>query len=314
MSGRSRPKRLLAVDWDAHTLRVVHAHLGKRGVSIDRLLSVAIPAKLDITDPKQMGLHIRRTLAQEGINTKNAIVDIPRDQVILNTLSLPTTQPDELPGMVEIQIAKELPFPVTDAVIDFAIGTPAEDEITGDVLVAAVRQEQLERYEATFAAAGLKLDRVGLRPYANKVACCELLKHAMPERVVFIDVRPTFMEIDVLCNSALTFSRSASVTIPPSDVGSGVISIRGGASETTMSPGVPQAAASSEAQPASGVIASLLMEVTRTIEAYRASDPGAVIDHVVVGGDVGVEEALAEAIQRRMDVTTEIYNPASAFG
>ncbi|RME41284.1 MAG: hypothetical protein D6788_01565 [Planctomycetota bacterium] len=54
--------------------------------------------------------------------------------------------------------------------------------------------------------------------------------------------------------------------------------------------------------------------MTRSLEAYRAGDAGGKIDHVVVGGDVGVEEALAEALQKRLGVTTELYNPASTFG
>jgi len=307
-------KKILSIDWDTRSLRVVHAYLGKRGVKIDRLLSIAIPSKLDPANPEQMGQYIRRTLDQEGIPTKHAIVDIPRDQAILNTLTLPIAQADELPGMVEIQIAKELPFPALEAVIDFAVGPAADDAPTGEVLVGAIRRELLEQYEATFAAAGLKLDRIGLRPYANKVAVCQLLRHAIPERVLFIDVRPTFMEIDVLRQSALSFSRSASVTIPSGIGESRVLSIgpreepagaeRGeaGADDTQASSGLE------------GIVHSLVLEVTRSIEAYRIGDHGATIDHVVIGGDVGIEEALAEAIQKRLNITTEIYNPASTFG
>ncbi len=314
MFSRGRPKHVVVIDWDERTLRVVHAFLGKRGVKIDRLLSVAIPSGQDISDPVQMGLHISHTLEQEGIATKHAIIDIPRDQVILKTLTLPTAHPDELPGMVEIQIAKELPFPPTEAVIDFAVAPAAQEAVTGEVLVAAIRCELLEQYEATFAAAGLKLDRIGLRPYANMVAAFELLKHAVPERVLFIDVRPTFMEIDVLRNGSLSFSRSASVLIPKGFGESRVLSIArsdradGEITQPGSEPGTPAPSGKD------GVIHSLLLEVTRSIEAYRASDPGAMIDHVVIGGDVGVEEALAEAIQRRLDLTTEIYNPASTFG
>ena len=47
---------------------------------------------------------------------------------------------EELPGMVQIQIAKELPFPAGEAVIDF-VGAPtlSPEETMTDVLVAAVR-------------------------------------------------------------------------------------------------------------------------------------------------------------------------------
>ena len=258
-----------------------------------------------------MGRHLRRTLDQEGIATRHAIVDVPRDQAILKTLTLPVGQPDELPGIVEIQIAKELPFPASQAIIEFAVTTVAEEQVTGDVLVAAIRRELLEDYEATFAEAGLKLDRVGLRPHANKVAVCELLRHAIPDGVLFIDVRPTFMEIDVLKNSALSFSRSASVTIPEGLGDAGVVSITAG-----TAPGAESAEADTDqaGTDLGSVVRSLMLEVTRSIEAYRQGDPGATIDHVVIGGDVGVEEALADAIGKRWNLTTEFYNPARTFG
>ena len=62
------------------------------------------------------------------------------------------------------------------------------------------------------------------------------------------------------------------------------------------------------------IIESLVVEVTRSIEAYRATDPGAQIDHMVIAGDLGVEESLAEAVHKKLGVTTELYNPASSFG
>lgn len=315
MSGRQRSKRVVSIDWDTRVLRVTHAILGKRGIKIDRLLSVDMPAELDPTDPAQLGRHIRRTLDQEGISTKYAVVDIPRDQVILKTLQLPIAHPDELPGMVEIQIAKELPFPVGEAIIDFAVNpqAPEEDSSRGEVLVAAIRRELLEHYSATFQAAGLKLERVGLRPYANKMAVCEMLKHGIPERVLFIDVRATFMEIDVLRNGTLAFSRSASVMIPEGVGESSVLSISSSSPAGRTETGVI-VDNSIETLGLEGVIHSLVLEVTRSIEAHRANDHSATIDHVIICGDVGVEDALAEAIQKRLKLTTEMYNPAGTFG
>lgn len=318
MPVRPKSKRLVAVDWDPRTLRIVHAQITKRGLKIERLLSVAVPSDLDPDNPKLMGQHIRRTLEQEGISVRHAIVDVPRDQAILKTLKLPTAQRDALPGMVEIQIAKELPFPAGEAVIDFTVERDNPGEPTGEVLVAAIRRELLDQYQATFEAADLKLDRVGLRPYANKIAVSQFLRHGMPDRVLLIDVRPTFMEIDVVREGALVFSRSASVTVPTSLDDTSVISLVRPEPE-------PAAADAPEGSPTirplgapatrrARVIDSLMLEVTRSIEAYRAGDPGATIDHVVIGGDAGVEESLAESIQSRLRITTEIYNPASTFG
>lgn len=311
---RRRSRYVVALDWDPRTLRVVHAYVGKRGVKIERLLSVGIPSDLDTNDPAQMGALIQRALTEQGIRTRYAIIDIPRDQVVLNTLSLPCAAPNELPGMVAIQMAKEMPFPIDDAVVDFAVPPDAADTPQASVVVAAIRREELDRYIETARVAGLRLERVGLRPYAGKVAICELLRDALPERVVFIDVRSVLTEIDVLRNGQLVFSRAASVAIPDSTEPPTSLSIvrdDEGASADDTSFDVDEAASILGTE---AVANTLVLEVTRSIEAYRASDPGAQIDHIVIGGDTGVEEALVEAVQHRMKVTAELYNPARSVG
>ncbi|MCH7994946.1 MAG: pilus assembly protein PilM [Planctomycetes bacterium] len=301
-----RATKIVAIDWDPRNLRLVHAFIGKRGVKVDCILSVEIPSSVDSSDPVQMGGVIRRALDQQGISTRHAVVDIPRDQVILNTLQLPLAAADELPGMVQIQVAKELPFPVGDAIVDFAVEGGQDGAGTVDVLVAAVRREVVAQYEATAVAAGLKLERIGLRPYAIKVSVCELLKHAMPPRVAFIDVRPFLTEIDVLRDGALSFSRAAEVRMPVHLDDTPVLSIAGGSSDSMDDDDVP---ATWDA-----VLDDLMVEVIRSLEAYRAGDPGTQIDHLVIGGDVGIEERLAEELQRRLSITTELYNPARTFG
>ncbi|MBU0717551.1 MAG: pilus assembly protein PilM [Planctomycetes bacterium] len=317
MSGKARSKKILAIDWDVETLRIVHAVVGKRGIKIDRVFSVGIPVDIAVDDAEQMGGHIRRALAQEGIHTKQAVVDVPREHAILNTLTLPVRTPEDLPGMVRIQIAKELPFAVGDAVIDFAAPEWVEGTPTAEVLVAAVRHEVLQQYEATFASAGLKLERIGLRPYANKVALCERLKPVLPERVVFIDVRPTLTEIDVLRGSVLAFSRAASVVIPRGLGERPTLSIAGELSGEA--PGEAMVAESFDDQPplpvsVDEVIDLLVLEVTRSLEAYRAGDARAQFDLAVIGGDLGIEDRLADAVQRRLGIAAETYNPASSFG
>ena len=304
----------MALDWDARTLRVVHAGVTKRGVKIDRLLAAEVPADLDVADPAQMGAHIRRVLDEERIPTAHAVVDIPRDQAILKTLQLPSTRVEDLPGMVEIQIARDLPFPASEAIIDFVLsGAPGGE--SADVLVAAVRHEVLHHYETVLHHAGLKLERVGLRPYANQVAVAELLKHAVPEHVLFIDLGPTLTEIDVLRNAKLIFSRAASVIVPKSTTATVE---RGGlrlSLPVEASLGTEADVSTARSSGASDtVIQSLVVEVTRSIEAYRTMDPSANIDHVVIGGDLGVEEALAEILHKRLGVTTQLYNPATSFG
>lgn len=330
---RSRQGKLLALDWDSHALRIVHAVLQKRGVKIDRILSVAVPAEIDSMDPEAMGAHIRRALDQEGISTRSAVVDVPRDQAILKSLALPAAKPEDLPGMVAIQIAKELPFASSEASIDFAVGHQEEGSPTADVIVAAIRHEALDYYKQTVNAAGLRLERVGLRPYACTLAVNRQLQFSEPERVMFVDVRPTLTEIDVIRRRCLAFSRAAEVLVlgdggargeadeqdPPlrlsrdashdDDADISLASEHAGSSELMRS-----GSSAPSRRGKMGIVNALVMEVTRSIEAYRSGDAGARIDQIVVGGDLGVEADLAATLQSRLELPTELYNPATAFG
>ena len=200
-----RKGMVLAIDWDSCRLRIVHAGFRKKAMHVDLMLSVDIPASVDAADPEEMGKLIRQIIDQQKIRTRNVALDVPRDQVLLSTLRLPAASANEMPSMVEFQIAKELPFPLADAVVDFAMPNLDEAEGTVDVLVGTVRKEVVRYYQNTCEAAGLHLSSLGLRPYANKVALDELLAKDQPDCVVMVDVGPRMTEIDIIRGGALVF-------------------------------------------------------------------------------------------------------------
>lgn len=318
MSLRKNDRAILAVDWDARYIRFVHAKVRKGNVRIDRLFSVDVPDEVDVSNAEQLGGMIREVLKQQKIRTDRVILDVPRDKALLTTLKLPLTDPNELPAMVEFQIGKEIPFPLSQAVVDFAMpesssGGPA------DVLVGTVRREVVEYYQKTCEHAGLKLARLGLRPYANKEAIHGLFGAGRFECVVMVDVGPRLTEIDVVMNGKLSFSRAGSVSIPkPVAPGSDQLQADSAIMSTDDSADsaiiqFPSSGASTGTSDVDRVVGALVVEVTRTIEAFRSSTPGVNVDMIVVGGSVGMEEQVARALGERYPATVEIYNPAAQF-
>ncbi|MHC4090907.1 MAG: type IV pilus biogenesis protein PilM [Planctomycetota bacterium] len=314
-------RRILSVDWDPRELRVVHARIRKERVRIEDVFAVAIPQEVALGSAEQLGKLLRHALDQERISSRHVIVDIPRDQVVLNTLALPNVTVSDMAGMVKLQIAKGLPFPISEAVVDFAVPPDDGEEGPRDVLVGAVRTEVVDYYQQVCERAGLRLERIGLRPYANKVAVSSFLSGEPPERVLIVDVGPALTEIDVLRRGQLVFSRAASVFVPKED--SQVVPLVA-ADEPQADAGptvdVEASIIPFDAEPETGprdmaaVVADLMVEVTRSIEAYRGTDAGAQMDCAVVAGATGIEETLAEAIHRRFGVHTETYNPAACLG
>jgi type IV pilus assembly protein PilM len=318
----SRPKRILAIDWDPRTLRIVEAKLSKRSFVVQKVLSAQLPADVDVASPESLGAFIRATLEKERIATRHAMVDIPRDQAVLNTLKLPCTAPDELPSIVQLQIAKELPFPLAEATVDFSMPPTEPGQTTADILVAAVRREVVDHYIRTCEEAGLKLDRIGLRPHANKLAVCRYFAEQPPQRVVFIDVGPVLTEIDVIRDGRLAFSRAASVPVPSSFESSSprlslIAAIEAdedapGESINLGDPHRPEGRAGVFGVDA--VVNGLMLELTRSLEAYRAHDHGAQIDKIVVGGDIGCEAELVSAVRSRLKLDAVQYSAEAVLG
>jgi type IV pilus assembly protein PilM len=355
-------REMLAIDWDVRTVRIVQARVSKRKQTVLRALAVQIPDETSPTDALEMGQLIRRSLDQEGISTRHAIVDVPRDQVILHTLKLPPAGVNELAGMVGMQIGRELPFPLSEAIVDFAAQAPRSDaSLDGsgeetkqqlEVLVAAARNEVIEFYASVCRHAGLIADRIGLRPYANMTGALRMLGDDAPQRVLLVDVGPGLSEIDVIRDGRLNFSRAASVMIPKDFFGDSTIlklpevgdddrdsSISDSSSGPTSSSGeqsieldlgADEESPSRESLTSSGtrmglssgifslnrksVVKALTVEVTRSVEAYRAKDAGASMDVILISGDTGVEDQLAESVQERFGARVMTYNPGPRLG
>lgn len=306
-------KAFVSIDWDPGTLRIVHARATARSVKVDQVLGVPIPADVAIDDAESFGRFVREALDKARIRTRRAVVHVPRDQVNLCTLKLPKAPLSDLASMVAFQIARELPFPVDQAVVDFVVPPEEQQQDTNDVLVAAIRKDRLDFFRQVFEHAGLKLQRIGLRPNANQTAVNALLQATPRERVLFIDVGPETTEIDVLRDGRLVFSRAAAVSIPDEFSGSSSRTsvAESGEDEASALSIVPSGPSGDSLE---AVVKELMIELKRSIEAYRAIDPGGSMDHAVVGGGCDIEEALTEAVQREYNITAQTYNPAVCFG
>jgi type IV pilus assembly protein PilM len=300
------PRTVLCLDWDRRALRMVVARVGGGSVKLQDAHSHRVPPEVDSEDPKAMGEFISQSMRRHGWRNPRVLVDVPRDKAVINRLTLPPTPATELAGAVRFQALKELPFTAEEAAIDFGIlNRDAAGQVT-EVLLGAVRNETLERIRQTCAAAGLSALRIGLRPYANMVSVRQLPSLA-DKRVLLVDVGPTTTEIDVFRGNALAFSRSAAVTVPPHSAAYVSDESRIRSRDEVMAP-----PASDEA--AGGAVADLLVEITRTLQAYRATDNDSTIDQIVIAGGTGIETELLTAVAGRYGLPAMLFDPTGPLG
>lgn len=298
--------KLLALDWDRKTLRMVLVRARNDGVDLLKAVSVAIPPGVRTDDAASLGAFVREAMGQTRIGAKKAMLAIPRDHVVLNNLNIPPTPPEDLPAIVQFQVVKELPFPAEQATLDFAVTGEHDPKAPCGVLVAAVRNEDLTFYKSVALAAGLDVERIGLRPFANLIAVTAKAPELAAKALLLVEVGPHFTEINIIRQGQLTFSRSANVTLPDQTE---VESERFKDSRivTTQTHERKEDEATREA------VSELMVEFVRSVEAYRATDPAFSLDHIVVCGATGFESYVVQALAARYATQAELFTPDRAM-
>lgn len=294
LSARRKVGRFCAIDFDSRFLRIVQAEASGGTARVLKLATVGMPAGIDMTDAAAIGAFLGKTLADMRLRGAAVLMNVPRGQAILKPVVLPpVANAAELANMVQYQAEKELTFRPDEAVIDFTLeshyGAEAgpQDEPQGEhVLVAAVQRPIVDYYLKIAEAAGVRLMRLGLRPYAN-LRCIDAYARPSGSRTAIVHLTSDEAEIDVSDEGGLSFSRSAVVKVPAADEG---------------------AAAQADATQA------VVIEVARTLHSYMAVERGLKIDAVVVAGGTGIEEPVVKELGRRLGIRCERFDPSAALG
>lgn len=305
-------RSIVCVDWDERSLRVLDAVFGRGSLKVRKAIHVPLPQGMNSRDPAELGTFLRRTLAEHRIRTRRAMVDVPRQDAVFTLMPLPQGTVAEIAAMVHVQAAKELPFAKEQAVVDFAV-TGEQKQGMCEVWVAAVRTAVVDRYRQVVTSAGLKLERVGLRPYANMAALSR--EQAPGGRTLMVDIGPSMTEIDVIADGRLVYSRAASVSIP--EEGWSTRPAEAAAAEPVAAEpayGEDTIPLLDEAGPLPSPMEALLIEVSRTIEAYRATAPGVAINQIVLAGSVPLDAKVVERFEARFGAPARVYEVPAAVG
>ncbi|MCB1125446.1 MAG: pilus assembly protein PilM [Verrucomicrobiae bacterium] len=296
-------RRVTAVDLDGDMLRVVQSETGPRGPRVTRYAATLLEGVTESSPAAERGKAIGRGLRKLGIHTRRVVMGLPRARVMLRTLELPSAgSPGELAAMVRFQVNRDLPFPASEAVVDFTLqpspggdapgSTPADAVGAGTtrVLAAVVKANLLEEFLETTRAAGLHPDAIGLRSHAN-ARCVELCRLQPEERcLAIVSLQSNEIIFDVLYDGTLAFSRVGPVQRPPESGGEG---------------------AGSRLE---HYVQDVLMEVVRGLHNYEGVEGHGSICRLLVAGSTGAEQTVAAALTRRFELAAEVLDPVSLVG
>lgn len=313
-NGRRPGGLVTALEVDGPILRLAQGTFRENRAVITRLevghlnLAAAGPVEAEL-----LGAAVAGALKDLRVKPAQVAMGIPRHLVVLRTLSLPLVKDArEMASIVHLQVAKDLPFPAEEAVIDFkllephspasghqAVPSEAQTGSKVEVLVAVVRRESVAYYEKVAAAAQLKLTALGWLSEANArllVACQAVPADAT---AAVVSLRPDEVGIDVLAGSSLVFSRGAA--IPPRPESS--------SGETPpLEPGAEQGS-----RPADPFVDAVTIEVVRSLHSHGGAEAAAPVGRLVIAGATGREQAVLEALQQRLSIPCTRLDPGEAL-
>ena len=128
---------------------------GRYEVAEQKSVELDIPEKMEERDPAQWAGQIKQAL---GAIKGHLTVTLHTERALLRAVDLPSTDSDELTGMVELQVDKFSPFPVEHmALAHEVLGTSGA---ASRVLIAACKRDVVDDLGALFQAAGRQPDRI----------------------------------------------------------------------------------------------------------------------------------------------------------
>ena len=294
------PAQATALDIDGRSLRVVQTTTrgGQPAVARVSVAPLNLPADADRADAAVLGVAIAKALDQLKLKPGPVVMGIPRAQVVLKTLLLPViADVRELASVVHLQVGRDLPFRVADAVIDFQVhrqvtspapkpdanAKPGQPEAAPappklEVLVAVARREVVAFYQRAAEAAGVKLVALGLLPSASArcVHACQLVERG--QAYGLISLRPDEVGIDIVADGAVPFSRGASVK-PPTEPGA-----------------------------AEAFISAATIEVVRSLHSYSGLGATGSMAKLFVVGATGHEAGVVAALATRVSTPVALLD------
>ena len=322
-----RPGPITALDVDDKVLRV--AQLTPRGESMTvtrtDVAALEMASGADRNDAGAFGEAMAKGLRALHLKPAQVVMGVPRQLVVLRTLSLPLVQDlREMASMVHMQIGKDLPFKQDEAIIDFVVrrqvsqptpsdananqkpgvakngdsSPPAQPKV--EVLVAALRRDTVEFYQKAAAAAKLKLLALGWLSQGNArcIEACGVTDGR--ECAALVTLRPDEVGIDVVKGSLL-FSRGAAIQHSKDSVPDGL---------PVSDPLRPPNTTAGDSE---DFINAVTIELVRSLHSYNGVESNPPVAKLVVAGVTGYESAVAEALQKRLMIPCTCLDPAEAL-
>lgn len=257
---------------------------------------------------------IRELLTRNKVRTKDAVVAVAGNSVIIKRISLPVMTQEELDESITWEAEQYIPFDVNDVNIDsFILQGHADEAGQMEVLLVAARKELINEYTSLVIEAGLKPAVIDVAAFALENMFT--LNYDVPkEPVALVNVGASTVNINVLRRGVSAFTRDIAMggrayteeiqrAMNVSYEDAEVFKTGGDGSDRTAV--VPEEVE----RVLSSVSDTIAIEVHRSLDFYLSTAGGGSLVRMYLSGGAAPTPGLRNALERTCGCPVEIVDP-----
>lgn len=316
-----KSKTFLGVDFGAGSLKVAEfAVTPQNGLRLLRfgIKPLGLAGSQDAARESALKKALPELLAEGGFLAKEGNLCAPGFQVFSKFVKLPPVDISKVTQIIQYEAQQNVPFPLAETAWDYQIlGSAPSGEL--EVLLVAIKSEVVEKLFTIGEAGGLKMSIVDSTVgalanafrynYADQEGCSLLLDiGAKTSNVLIFEANKYYARSVNVGANAITqeFAAEAKLRFDDAEkfkISDGFVSL-GGAYEEPDDP--KQAAVSKVAR---NVLTRLHLQVTQTIQFYRAQQGGSAPVRVFLCGGGSIMPYASQFFQEKLNLPVDFLNP-----
>lgn len=208
-----KTKAVLGLDIGTSTIKAILLKVTKEEVELANVGMVELHLDPGVENKEKRAKvieGIKKLLEENEIKTKEVVIAVPGQSVIIRHCKLPPGARARLDQVIKFEAQNQIPFPLDKVGMDYQ-ALPGKEGEEVKVILTAMKRELIDDHLALVGEAGLKCETIDI----SSLALYNALRFKKPSKaaevVALIDMGATTTDISIHRDGVLEFTRSAPV-------------------------------------------------------------------------------------------------------
>jgi len=313
-----RSKSLLGIDIGSHSIKMLELVRSGSSCKLVRFAYMPLPPEAIVQgsfmNAPAISDAIRDAYQESGFKAKDVAASVSGHSVIVKRISLPSQSSDELAETIRWEAEQYIPFDINEVHLDYQILQAATVDDQMDVLLVAAKKDLIDDYTSVITESGLNLAVMDVDAFA--LGNMYEFNHEIGNEgaVALVNIGASVININVITNQIPIFTRditsggnqyteevqkSLGISFEEAE------QIKIGGSDESGTDVVPQEVEDAMRE----VSETLIGEIQRSLEFYRATTSDIPITRVALAGGSAHVPGLDKLFQERIEVPFELVDP-----